>query len=122
MDLGNHIIAEVYDVPDYLTTNCDILERLLIKAAIDAKATVLHSYFHKFGMKDCDDPNGGVTGVVVLSESHISVHSWPEHQYMAIDIFMCGDSEPWKVIEALENEGLYNMNVKKFARGVYDEK
>ena len=47
MDLGNHIIAEVYDVPDYLTTNCDILERLLIKAAIDAKATVLHSYFHK---------------------------------------------------------------------------
>ena len=53
-----------------------------------AGATLLHIHLHHF------TPNGGVSGVAVLSESHISIHSWPEANYAALDIFMCGESRP----------------------------
>lgn len=60
----------------------------MVRAAEAANATVLYRYFHKFG------GHGGVTGVLVLAESHISVHTWPESHYAAFDVFMCGDAKP----------------------------
>ncbi len=59
------------------------------------KATLLHIHTHVF------EPNGGVSGVAVLAESHISTHTWPERDYAAFDVFMCGDAEPHKAIEIL---------------------
>jgi len=56
----------------------------------------LHIHLHHF------TPNGGISGVAVLAESHISVHSWPERDFAAFDVFMCGDSEPEKAIEVLK--------------------
>ena len=58
--------------------------------------TPLHIHLHHF------TPNGGVSGVAVLAESHISIHSWPERGYAALDVFMCGDSEPERAIPVLE--------------------
>ena len=60
-----------------------------------SKATLLHIHLHHF------TPNGGVSGVAVLSESHISIHSWPEADYAALDVFMCGEAEPHNSIEVL---------------------
>ena len=58
-------------------------------------ATLLHIHLHRFS------PNGGVSGVAVLSESHISIHSWPEYGYAAIDIFMCGHAKPHLAIDVI---------------------
>ena len=55
----------------------------------------MHSHFHPFG------PGLGVTGVVLLAESHISIHTWPEQGYAAIDIFMCGAAEPQRALDVL---------------------
>jgi S-adenosylmethionine decarboxylase len=57
-------------------------------------ATLLHIHTHKFSPQ-------GVSGVAVLSESHISVHTWPEIGYGAFDVFMCGDAQPWNAVEVL---------------------
>jgi S-adenosylmethionine decarboxylase len=57
---------------------------------------LLHIHLHKFS------PNGGVSGVAVLSESHISVHTWPERGFAAFDVFMCGAAQPQKAIGVLE--------------------
>lgn len=88
MPLGKHLILECYGCDVTLLKDAASLEDVFKQAALYANATVLHSYFHKF------DRGEGVTGVVALSESHISVHTWPEHEYMAIDIFMCGECDP----------------------------
>ena len=74
-------------------------------------ATLLHIHTHKFSPQ-------GVSGVAVLAESHISVHTWPEIGYGAFDVFMCGDSQPWKSVEVLRrtfNAG--NVRVKELLRG-----
>jgi S-adenosylmethionine decarboxylase len=69
---------------------------VLRKAAEAAQATILHLHVHEFGGE------GGVSGVAVLAESHISVHTWPELDYAAFDVFMCGNCYPEKAVAVLE--------------------
>ncbi len=71
------------------------VEAALKEAVEAADATLLHIHLHHF------TPNGGISGVAVLAESHISIHSWPENGYAALDIFMCGDAKPHKAVEVL---------------------
>lgn len=71
------------------------IEAALRRCIEVSKATLLHIHLHHF------TPNGGVSGVAVLSESHISIHSWPEADYAALDVFMCGEAEPHNAIEVL---------------------
>jgi len=71
------------------------IEATLRRCVDVSKATLLHIHLHHF------TPNGGVSGVAVLSESHISIHSWPEADYAALDVFMCGEAEPHNAIEVL---------------------
>ena len=71
------------------------IEATLRRCVEVSKATLLHIHLHHF------TPNGGVSGVAVLSESHISIHSWPEADYAALDVFMCGEAEPHNAIEVL---------------------
>ncbi len=71
------------------------IERALKACVAACRATLLHLHLHHF------TPEGGVSGVAVLAESHISIHTWPEHGYAAVDVFMCGDTEPRKAIEVL---------------------
>ncbi|SIS50467.1 adenosylmethionine decarboxylase [Paracoccus saliphilus] len=71
------------------------LEAALRAAAKAAGATILSGAFHHFG------GGNGVTGVLLLAESHISIHTWPERDYAAIDIFMCGDADAERAAEML---------------------
>lgn len=85
---GKHYILDLYEVSSELLKDVDFIEQTIKAAAIEGKATILHSYFHKFG------GGGGVTGVLALAESHISIHTWPEKGFASIDAFMCGNSDP----------------------------
>ncbi len=71
------------------------VEAALRDAVTAAKATLLHIHLHHFS------PNQGISGVAVLAESHISIHTWPENGYAALDVFMCGGAEPQATIEVL---------------------
>jgi S-adenosylmethionine decarboxylase len=77
-------------------TDPKLIESILISAAEASSATILHSHFHQFG------EGGGVSGVLVLAESHISIHTWPERDFAAIDVFMCGACDPRKAVAVLE--------------------
>jgi len=83
---GAHLIVDLYGA-DRLD-DLDHIEATLRRCVMAAGATLLHIHLHHF------EPNGGVSGVAVLAESHISIHSWPEANYAAIDIFMCGNANP----------------------------
>jgi S-adenosylmethionine decarboxylase len=92
---GLHLLVELWNASDL--SDVARIERTLTDAASAAGATVLHSYLHPFG------PELGVSGVVVLAESHISIHTWPERGYAAVDIFMCGDCDPHRAIDVLDD-------------------
>ncbi len=91
---GTHLIIDLWGASQL--DNLLLMEATLREAVTKAKATLLHIHLHHF------TPNGGISGVAVLAESHISVHSWPERNYAAFDVFMCGDAEPEKAIEVLK--------------------
>ena len=90
---GAHLIVDVWGA-DQLD-DLELMERTMREAVEAAKATLLHIHLHHF------TPNGGISGVAVLAESHISVHTWPERQFAAFDIFMCGDAKPELAVEVL---------------------
>lgn len=90
---GSHIVADFYGTKDL--TSIEKMEKAFRFAIKEAGATLLHMHFHKFS------PSGGISGVAVLSESHISVHTWPEHDFAAFDIFMCGSAQPLEALKAL---------------------
>jgi S-adenosylmethionine decarboxylase len=89
------------------------LTKIMKQAAEQAGATILHTHMHHFG------PEQGVSGVIVLAESHISVHSWPERQYAAFDVFMCGQTEPMIAIEVLKQHcQAERYELKRIQRGL----
>ena len=90
---GAHLLIDLWGATNL--TDPTHIERALSEAAEAARATILHSHFHHFG------PDGGVSGVVVLAESHISIHTWPERDFAAIDIFMCGACDPNDSVETI---------------------
>ena len=78
---GRHLIAELHGCSGL--SDIDLVRKALTDAAAAAGATLLDVKLHAFG------PGQGVTGVALLAESHISIHTWPEHGYAAVDIFLC---------------------------------
>ena len=110
---GKHVLLDTYGVNAELLKDKDFIEKVLMQAAIEAKATILHTYFHKFGGE------GGVTGLVALAESHISIHTWPENNFAAIDIFMCGNSNPELAIDYIKEKLIpTNAITKPISRGI----
>ena len=91
---GLHLLIELWECKNL--NNPETIDKVLRDAALAAGATILHSHMHHFS------PSGGVSGVVVLAESHISIHTWPERDYAAIDIFMCGDCNPHDAIPTIQ--------------------
>lgn len=90
---GRHLLLDLWDgegLDDAAHIDCAL--RRSVEAA---GATLLHIHLHEF------TENGGVSGVAVLAESHISIHTWPEWNYAALDVFMCGDTDPLKASEML---------------------
>ncbi len=107
---GVHLLIDVRDAENL--DNIQAIEEMLKLCASDAGANVLNSYMHQF------EPHG-VSGVVVLSESHISIHTWPERHYAAIDVFMCGDCDPYRTIERMKAFfKTTNITISEVRRGV----
>ena len=91
--IGKHLIADFSGA--LYQTDIKKIEHALGSAAQAAGAVVLNVIAHRFPDSD------GVTGVAILAESHISIHTWPEHDYIALDIFMCGNSDPQTALDWL---------------------
>lgn len=88
--LARHTLLELHGCPAALLANSDALRPLLLAAVRAAGGTVVTEVFHNFS------PHG-VSGVIVIAESHVAIHTWPEHAYAAVDLFTCGvtlDAEP----------------------------
>ena len=91
---GTHLIIDLFGAKRL--DDLKHIEKTLKRCVEVAGATLLHIHLHHF------TPNGGVSGVAVLSESHISIHSWPEADYAALDVFMCGEAKPHLAIPVLK--------------------
>ncbi len=109
---GVHLIIDYFGVDPSKLNNCEEIKQLFKYASIKANATPLGDFFHPFG------EGYGITGILALSESHMSIHTWPETGYCAVDIFMCGDSRPY-VSMAVLNEyfNASSITIKQIARG-----
>ena len=95
--LGNHILVEFYGCDNETLNDVDLIGAEMIQAAYEAEATVVDRRFHKFAPQ-------GVSGVLILAESHLTIHTWPEHGYAAVDLFTCGDTlEPWKAFDHIKS-------------------
>jgi len=90
---GAHILLDLWGARGL--DRIEPIEDALRRASAAAGATVLSVELHHFS------PNQGVSGVALLAESHLSIHTWPEHDFAAIDIFMCGDTRPMRAVELL---------------------
>ena len=97
---GTHWLIDCYGVDAARLADASMLEAMLCAAAADAGARKLFQHFHRF------DSTGesGVTGVVLLAESHITIHTWPERRFAAIDLFLCGDTRPERALARIEHE------------------
>ncbi|MFA9457175.1 adenosylmethionine decarboxylase [Halalkalibacter sp. APA_J-10(15)] len=85
--MGRHVIAELWGCDEHKLNNMSFIEQVFVDAALKAGAEVREVAFHKFA------PHG-VSGVVIISESHLTIHSFPEHGYASIDVYTCGDLDP----------------------------
>jgi len=111
---GTHLIFDFWGASQL--DNLELMETALRESVEVAGATLLHIHLHHF------TPNGGISGVAVLAESHISVHTWPERGYAAFDVFMCGDAEPEKTIPVLKRAfHPVQVNMTEHLRGMVDE-
>lgn len=95
---GNHGLLDLYGCDEAVLKDEGRLKTVLKAAAQAAEATILAERFHTFGGA------GGITGILLLAESHISIHTWPEHRFAAIDAFICGGMKLEKVKEVLCRE------------------
>ena len=107
---GTHLIVDLWGASRL--DDIDFIEQTMRECVTAAGATLLHIHLHHF------TPNNGVSGVAVLAESHISIHSWPECGYAAMDIFMCGDADPQRAVDVLRDAFTPNrMDVGEHLRG-----
>lgn len=113
--LGRHVLAEFYGCPEDILCNLEQIKHHMIEAALEAGAEVRETVFHEFSPQ-------GVSGVVVISESHLAIHTWPEYGYAAVDVFTCGQTvNPWASCEYLKEAfSAHNMSAREIKRGIFD--
>ena len=109
---NRHVLYDVWLADAAPLERVKPLETLMQRAALEGGATILHAYFHPFAPT-------GVTGFVLLAESHLSVHTWPEERFAAFDIFSCGNMDTARIVEVLR-EGLRPVreDLRLIQRGV----
>ena len=94
--LGTHLLVELNECDATLLDDIALVKQALLDAADEAGATIVGEVFHKFSPV-------GVTGIVCIAESHISIHTWPEHAYAAVDIFTCGAMDTALILQRLRD-------------------
>lgn len=109
--LGRHILVEFTGCNADTLNDVSKIEKAMVQAAQIAGATVINSNFHHFSP-------WGVSGVVVIQESHLAIHTWPEYRYAAVDLFTCGDTvDPWVSFEFLKKAFEANYSALEMKRG-----
>ena len=109
---GTHIIVELWNGRNF--SSLAKIRKILKDSVKACGATLLKINLHKFS------PSGGISGVAIIQESHISIHTWPELKYAAIDIFVCGTVNPYRAISVLKN-GFKpeKIQVAELKRGIF---
>jgi S-adenosylmethionine decarboxylase len=112
--LGRHLLLELFDCDSDAINNLEAVKGSLVEAAKRAQATIVDVVFHEFNPF-------GISGVVVIAESHLSIHTWPEYRYAAVDIFSCGDTLRPEVAAAylVEQFGAEHTSVVEMQRGMF---
>ncbi len=112
---GEHYIVEASGCDPEIIGNVKLMQEILVNAAREANAEIWAVSFNRF-------PPNGVSGVIVISESHLSVHTWPEFGYVAMDIYTCGEStEPEKAVKyAVEKFKAKHVHITEITRGLDD--
>ncbi len=110
--VGIHLVADFYGCEGKILDDCQYIKTVIEEAARQAKATIVGSFSHSFNPQ-------GVTGIVVIAESHLSIHTWPEHNYAAVDIFTCGKTvNPYIAFQYLKDKlHAQEVEIKQIARG-----
>ena len=114
--LGQHVLAEFFECDPNTLNSLDKVEKYMVDAALECGATIVQKCFHMFNPY-------GVSGVVIIAESHLAIHTWPELSYAAVDLFTCGQKcDPKVAYEFLKKK----FNSKKafytqLKRGIMDE-
>jgi S-adenosylmethionine decarboxylase proenzyme len=113
--LGRQILVEFYQCDAEKLNDQKHIASAMREAALRSGATIVEDVFHLF------NPHG-ISGVVVIAESHLSIHTWPEYGYAAVDLFTCGDEIiPERAFEHLKDQlGAGNYSVMELKRGVLD--
>jgi S-adenosylmethionine decarboxylase len=111
--LGRHLLVELHGCQPELLKRVDLVRDILVGAARACGATIVDVAFHEFNPF-------GVSGVVVIAESHLSIHTWPEYRYAAVDVFTCGDViKPDAAVAYLASKfGCKNPAVVEMKRGI----
>lgn len=113
--LGTHLIAELFNCNEFHINDIDKVEEVMMAAAELSKATVIKPFFHQFSPY-------GISGVIVIAESHFTIHTWPEHGYAAVDIFTCGDIDYQSALNHIKSElGAERCSTFQFQRGILQE-
>ncbi|MBW1691198.1 MAG: adenosylmethionine decarboxylase [Deltaproteobacteria bacterium] len=113
---GKHILAEYFECDCTYLDSEQAIREVMLEAASASGATIVGNIFHHFSPQ-------GVTGVVVIAESHLAIHTWPEFRYASVDLFTCGSHlDPWVGFEYLK-ERLQSRKwmSKEIIRGTLDE-
>lgn len=115
--LGQHVLAEFFECDPNILNNVNMIEKLMVEAALECGATIVQKCFHMFNPY-------GVSGVVIIAESHLAIHTWPELGYAAVDLFTCGDKcDPKVSYEYLRKMfNSKNASYTELKRGIVDEK
>lgn len=114
--MGHHILAEMYGCEAEVLNSRHLIESIMVESALEAGAEVREVAFHKFSPQ-------GVSGVVVISESHLTIHTWPELGYAAVDVFTCGEKvNPWDACEYMTRKfGAKDCRTTEIKRGIFDK-
>lgn len=114
-EFGRHLLVEFWECEFAVLNDEARIRQSLVDAVYKGGAFLIDVCVHKFS------PNG-VTGAATLSESHICIHTWPENNYAAIDIFMCGKGDPYQSLQSLEsNFQPKYKKIREVIRGIPDE-
>jgi S-adenosylmethionine decarboxylase proenzyme len=113
--LGKHLLLELQGCNEEVLDDISFLRDTMMSAASECGATVVGESFHQFSPQ-------GVSGVVVIAESHLFIHTWPEYGYAAADIFTCGNSvQPETAAQVLLRKlGSKNHSMVEMRRGILD--